>query len=133
MEAEDMALAPRIVMRDNGRKFTPQFDDVLESSGVSILRTTPRSPNLRAHVERFIQSLKGECLDKFVIVGERHLNHINRQWQQHYNQERPHSARDHLPPGYHAAPAPAASVVPGDVVSTSRLGGLLKHYHRRAA
>jgi len=133
MEAEDMALAPRIVMRDNDRKFTTQFDDVLESSGVSILRTVPCSPNLRVHVERFIQSLKGECLDKFVVVGERHLNHINRQWQQHYNQERPHSARQHLPPDYDSAPAPAASVILDDVVSTSRLGGLLKHYERRAA
>lgn len=50
------------------------------------------TPNLRAHVERFIQSLKQECLDKFVIVAERHLNHVNRQGRLHYNRECPHEA-----------------------------------------
>lgn len=133
MEAEDMALAPRIVMRDNDRKFTAQFDDLFESSGVRIQRTIPGSPNLRAHVERFIQSLKVECLNRFVVVAERHLNHINREWQQHYNQERPHSARQHLPPDSHSTPEPAAGVTPDDVLCTSRLGGVLRSYHRRAA
>jgi len=54
---------------------------------------------LLTHVERFIQSLKQECLDKFVIVGERRLNHVNREWRLHYNLERPHEACGHLPPG----------------------------------
>lgn len=67
MDAEDMGLAPKIVMRDNDTKFTAQFDQVFETSGATIKRNTPVSPNLRAHVERFIQSLKHECLDKFVI------------------------------------------------------------------
>ena len=74
MEAEDLNLAPQYVLRDNDTKFTAQFDAAIELTGAKINRNTPVSPNLRAHVERFIQSLKQECLNKFVIVGERRLN-----------------------------------------------------------
>jgi putative transposase len=62
------------------------------------------APNLRAHVERFVQSSRVECLDKFVIVAERHLNHISRKYQAWYNTERAHSNRDHLPPAWDSSP-----------------------------
>jgi putative transposase len=97
MDAEEIGLAPKQVMRDNDTKFTAQFDEVFKTSGVEIKRTVPLSPNLRAHVERFIQSLKFEVLDKFVIVAERHLNYVNREWRLHYNRERPHEARGPRP------------------------------------
>ena len=74
MEAESVGLSPQIVMRDNDRKYTATFDEVFTSSGAKVKRNTPQSPNLRAHVERFIQTQKVECLNKFVIVAERHLN-----------------------------------------------------------
>lgn len=86
----DLNLAPHYVMRDNDTKFTAQFDEAIESGGAKIKRNTPVSPNLPAHVERFIQSLRQECLGKFVIVAERHLNHVNREWRLHYIRERPH-------------------------------------------
>ena len=133
MEAEDLNLAPQYVMRDNDTKFTAQFDAAIESSGAKIKRNTPVSPNLRAHVERFIQSLKQECLDKFVIVAERHLNHVNREWRLHYNRERPHEARGHLPPGMETPPVVSETIRLNDVVCSSRLGGLLNSYSRRAA
>lgn len=133
MDADDMELAPKFVMRDNDAKFIAQFDEVLKTSGAEVRRNTPRSPNLRAHVERFIQSLKVECLDRFVIVAERHLNYINREWRLHYNRERPHEGRGHLPPDCEKPPAPTASLRTRDVVCTTRLGGLLKSYSRRAA
>jgi putative transposase len=133
MEADDLNLMPKYVMRDNDTKFTAQFDAAIESSGAKIKRNTPVSPNLRAHVERFIQSLKQECLDKFVIVAERHLNHVNREWRLHYNRERPHEARGHLPPGFERPPETNDAVRASDIVCRMRLGGLLKHYERRAA
>jgi len=133
MAAEDLDLAPTYVMRDNDTKFTAQFDAVIESSGATIKRTVPLSPNLRAHVERFIQSLKVECLDRFVIVGERHLNYVCREWQRHFNLERPHSARCHLPPAWDAPPECALTADDGEIVCTSRLGGALISYSRRAA
>jgi len=62
-------------MWGNDAKFSPQFNEVLKSSGVIVKRNTPPSPNMRAHVERFTQTLKFECLDEFVVVGEKHLDH----------------------------------------------------------
>jgi hypothetical protein len=61
---------------------------VIASSGATVERNASRGPNLRAHVERFIQTLKHECLDKFVIVTKRHLNSINSEFQVHYKRER---------------------------------------------
>lgn len=133
MDAEDMELTPQTVMRDNDTKFAAPFDAVIESADVEVKRNTPRSPNLRAHVERFIQTLKHECLDKFVIVAERHLNYVNREWRLHYNRERPHSARDHLPPDFEPPTERTAEIRPTDIVCTTRLGGLLRSYERRAA
>jgi putative transposase len=74
-----------------------------------------------------------ECTDKFVIVADRHLNHVNREWRLHYNRERPHEARGHLPPGMETPTTANETVRLNDVVYSSRLGGLLKHYEWRAA
>lgn len=71
--------------------------------------------------------------DKFVIVAERHLNHINRKWRLHYNPERPYEARSHLPPGMETPPTANETVRLNDFVYSSRLGGLLNSYSRRAA
>jgi putative transposase len=131
--AEDMGLSPEYLMRDNDAKFSGQFDEVFKTSGVQIKRTVPMSPNLRAHVERFIQTLKFECLSKFIIVAEKHLGHICRIWSRHYNEERPHSSRDHLPPDFTAPPEEATTVRVSDIVCTSKLGGVIHSYSRRAA
>lgn len=133
MVAEDMGLAPEYVMRDNDAKFSAQFDEVLRSSGAIVKRNTPLSPNLRAHVERFIQTLKFECLNKFVIVAEKHLDHVCRVWSRHYNEERPHSSRDHLPPDFTAPPEEATTVRLNDIICISKLGGIIHSYSRRAA
>jgi putative transposase len=68
-----------------------------------------------------------------VIVGERHLNHVNREWRLHYNLERPHEACWHLPPGLEMPPETNETVRLSDIVYSSRLGGLPKNYERRAA
>ena len=133
MVAEDMNLSLDYVMRDNDAKFSGQFDEVFKTSRVQIKRTVPMSPNLRAHVERFIQTLKFECLNKFVIVAEKHLDHICRIWSRQYNEERPHSSRNHLPPDFTASPVETTTVRLNDVVCTSKLGGVIRSYSRRAA
>ena len=133
MVAEDMGLPPEYVMRDNDAKFSAQFDDVLKSSGAIVKRNTPLSPNLRAHVERFIQTLKFECLNKFVIVAEKHLDHVCRVWSRHYNEERPHSSRDYLPPDFTSPPDEVITIRVNDIVCTSKLGGAINSYSRRAA
>lgn len=90
MEADDVNLAPQYVMRDNDRKFTAQFDAAIEWSGAKIKRNTPVSPNLRAHVKRFIKSLKYECLYKFIIFGKRHLDYLVTSFVSYYNVRRSH-------------------------------------------
>lgn len=84
-------------------------------------------------MERFIQTLQVECIDKFVIVNDKHLNLITKEFQAWYNYERPHSARDHLPPGSASPPLTNGTVKLKDVVCETRLGGMLKSYSRRAA
>lgn len=133
MHAEDVDLTPAYVMRDNDTKYTVQFDAVFEANDTKIKRNTPAAPNLRAHVERFIQTLQVECLDKFVVVSHGHLNVLNREFQYWYNYERPHSARDFLPPGCESPPAPRDSIRLNDVACETRLGGVLKSYRCRAA
>ena len=117
----------------NDTKFTAQFDAAIESSGPRIKRNTLVSPNLRAHIDRFMPSLKQQCLYKFVFVAERHLNHINREWRLDYTGGRPHEARGHLTPAKGTPPRAIETVRLTDIVYSSQLDGLLKHYERRAA
>ncbi|MBT8240343.1 MAG: transposase [Acidimicrobiia bacterium] len=86
------------------------------------------SPNLNAFAERAIQTLKHECLNHFVIFGERHLNHLVSEFADFYNHCRPHSARGRLPP-IRNGPIQIES----EICCDSRLGGLLKYYYLRAA
>ena len=93
----------------------------------------PVSPNLNACAERFIQSARQECLDHFVVLGRRHLDHIVREYVTHYNTERPHQGRANLPLSMREQPAPPGPTDAGSIVCRERLGGLLRHYERRAA
>ncbi len=119
--------------RDGGHRVVGQFDEVFKISGVQIQRTVPMSSNLRARVERFIQTLKFECLNKFVIVAEKHLDHVCRVWSRHYNEERPHSSRGYLPPDFTSPPDEAITVRVHDIVCTTKLSGVINSYSRRAA
>ncbi len=133
MHAEDVGYSPKLVIHDRDTKFTAQFDEILKSAGCDVKETAPLSPNLQAHVERAIQTLKHECLNAFVIVSQKHLNYIVREFQAWYNHERGHSARDHLPPACEQKPQPVKTLKPSDVACSTRLGGHLKAYSRRAA
>ena len=119
--------------RDNDVKYPPGFNAVLKSAGLEVPKMPVRAPNLRAHVERVIQTIQIEALDGLVVVSERHLNLINRSLEKWYNSERSHSARDYLPPGWDKPPEPNNTVLQNEIVCTTRLGGLLKSYARRAA
>lgn len=88
MHAEDIELVPAAVQHDNDTKFTAAFDEVFLGAGIEVRKPAPFSPNLNAHIERFIQSVEHECLDSFLVVGEKHLNHISREFLTHYNGKR---------------------------------------------
>ena len=78
------------LIHDCDTKFTKDFDDLLESEGVKIQKVGPRAPNLNAFAERWVLSVKSECLDQFVILGEKHLRYLLKEYLAHYHTERPH-------------------------------------------
>jgi putative transposase len=121
---------PCYLLRDYDGKFVPEFDALLESEGVTVKKVGPRSPNLNAYAERWVQTVRRECLDHFVVFGEDHLRHLVTTFADYYNRWRPHQSRDNRP--LTGEPAPGAAVPVGAVTCEERLGGLLKHYVRAA-
>src|SRR6266705_4525982 len=83
-------LGKRYLIHDRDTKFTPAFNALLKGSGIEPIVLPPRSPNLNAHCERFVRSIKEEALDQMVILGERGLHHIISQYLMHYHTERNH-------------------------------------------
>jgi putative transposase len=121
-----------LVFHDRDTKFTREFDERLQARGIAVKRLRPLSPNLNAFVERWIQSVKQECLDHFVVLGETHLNHLVSEYVEHYETERPHQGLGNsvLIP---KKPPDESVPVPDQLICRKRLGGLLKSYSRRAA
>jgi transposase InsO family protein len=101
---------------------------VLRAGGVKPLLLPAQSPNLNAFAERFVGSVRSECLDRIVPLGETHLRSAIGAFMAHYHEERPHQGLDN------ALIAPkATSLRQGHVRCRERLGGVLKFYHREAA
>ena len=123
---------PRLLLRDHDTKFVSEFDAILESEGIEIKKLGPMAPNLNASAERWVQTVRQECLDHFVICGQAHLMHLLKTFLDHYHTERPHQGLDNAVP-MGAALASPVNRRNGAVVCEHRLGGLLKHYVRTAA
>ena len=122
----------RFLIRDRDAKFCRGFDDVFGSEGVEVLVTPVQAPNADAYAERWIRTVRAECLDWLLIVSRRHLAQVLRVYVAHYNAHRPHRALGLEPPDPSANP----TVISGDrhrVHRRDRLGGLLHEYHRQAA
>ena len=114
----------RFLILDRDTKFTTQFKRILKDAGVTVVTTSIQAPNMNAISERFVLSIKSECLNRLILFGTRHAERAVREFTGHYNTERPHQGIDNelidgLP-----------SVGTGNVEVRERLGGMLKHYHR---
>jgi putative transposase len=119
----------RFLIHDRDSKFTASFDEVFRSEGVNVIQTPVRAPRANAYAERFVRTVRTECLDWLLIVGRRHLEHVLRIYIQHYNRERPHRGLALQPPQ-----APQPKLPPsGQVHRRDRLGGLVHEYYRAAA
>ncbi len=123
---------PAIVMHDRDTKFTKEFVATLKAKKIRTNALPVASPNLNGRVERFIQTIKYECLFKFILFGQRHVDHIVAEWVEYYNQVRSHMERGHLPP-VREAPEEVATLKPDEVEIRSHVGGLVKSFHRKAA
>jgi putative transposase len=119
------------LIKDGDTKFTEKFDQVFESEGIKVKRIPYRSPNLNAFAERYVQSVKQECLDQFIVFGESHLEYLLREYEDYYNTVRPHQGLGNRAIG--SAPPVSAPIDLSEVECDERLGGLLRHYYRRAA
>jgi hypothetical protein len=114
---------------DRDPLYCAAFCKVLEEAGVTIVRTPPRTPNMNAFAERFVRSIKEECLSKLIPLGEAHLRRAIRDFVEHYHAERNHQGLGNRL----IAPAPGVGSREGEIVVDERLGGLLRHYRRRPA
>jgi transposase len=95
---EDGIGLPRFLARDRDSKFTREFDEVFRSEGVRVIKAPARAPKARAHAERWVGSVRRECLDRILIVGRSHLQHVLATYTSHHNEQRPHRALGQRPP-----------------------------------
>jgi putative transposase len=115
----------RFVIHDRDSKFSHAFDEVFRSEGMKVIRTPVKAPNANAYAERWVRTVRADCLDRILILGRRHLEHVLRVYRRHYNQHRPHRALELLPPDRRA---PIPSVAPDRLHRHDLLGGLIHEY-----
>src|SRR6188508_1705187 len=94
----------RFLIRDRDSKFTAAFDAVFSGADIRIIRTPVRAPRANAIAERFIGTLRRECLDHLLITGPRHLAVVLHEYVEHYNAHRPHRSLHQRPPAGHTPP-----------------------------
>ena len=127
-QLQDATLPSRYLIHDRDSKFPPAFDAVFRSEGVTIVRTPYRAPRANAIAERWIRSVRAECLDHLLILSEAHLRRVLTAYVAYYNRARPHQGLNQQTPVPHDQQARRGLVRRRDV-----LGGLLHEYHREAA
>jgi putative transposase len=120
----------RYVLHDRDAKFCAEFRETLAAGGMKCLRLPPCSPNLNALAERWVRSVKEECLSKLILFGEASLRKALTQFQEHYHSERNHQGKGNVLLFSCAKELPKSQV--RAIECRERLGGLLNYYHRRA-
>ena len=120
----------RYLLHDRDAKFCPAFDEVLASEDTRALRLPSRSPNLNAFTERWVRSVKQECLSKLILLGERSLQRALTEFVAHYHGERNHQGKSNAL--LFPAPAPLKPGCRLGICCRERLGGLLRYYCRAA-
>lgn len=120
----------RILLRDRDAKFSGPFDEVLRTEGLKVVKTPVRAPRANAFAERWVGTVRRECLDHMLIFGRRHLLRVLAAYTDHYNRARPHRSIDLLPPDSEPAPERPAGML---VRRRDVVGGLIHEYHRAAA
>ncbi|MDH3215712.1 MAG: integrase core domain-containing protein [Candidatus Krumholzibacteria bacterium] len=117
----------RFLIVDRDAKFSRKFKSILEGSGIEILLTSFLAPNMNAYAERFVRSIKSECLDQMIFLGRESLVRAIAEYAAHYHEERTHQGIGNI---LISGTGPENA---GIVETRERLGGLLKYYYRRAA
>ena len=125
-----MLFGKRKLIIDRDTKYCKDFRQLLEQAGTTIIRLPPRSPSLNAYAERFVGSIKAECLNGLIFFGEASLRRALREYATHYHHERNHQGMNNQ---RLVGAANDESYLPGDVTKRVRLGGVLNYYTQEAA
>ncbi len=129
-DATPFGQAPRFIIRDNDAKYGTSFDRVAAGVGIKVLPTPFRSPTANAYYERFLGSLRRECLDHLIVFGERHLREQTKAYVAYFNHVQPHQGiAQQIPIPSQSADPPATDTI----VSIPILNGLHHDYRRQAA
>ncbi len=118
----------RFLIHDRDSKFPAAFDTVFKSEDVTIIRTPVRAPNANAFAERWVRSIREECLDKIIILNERQLQRVLTAYVDYFNHARPHQGINQQCPIRLERSARDGPIGRRDI-----LGGVLHDYYRRAA
>ncbi len=119
----------RFLLRDRDAKFTAAFDTVFTAAGLDVLRTPPQAPRANAFAERRVGTVRRECTDRMLIVGERHLSSVLTEYTAHYNGHRPHRSLGQQPPN---PPLQVVDLAAARVERRPILGGPINEYTQAA-
>ncbi len=117
----------RFLIHDRDKKFSAVFDTVLRSEGIKVIQTPVKAPNANAYAERWVRSVRQECLDKLLVINAVHLRRVMRDYVQYYNTARPHQGIAQR------MPVPTlVSDARGPIRCRDVLGGIIHDYYRAA-
>ena len=129
-DLEEAGRGSPFLIGDRDTRFTRSFDEVFTSIGVQTIRTPVRSPRANAHAERFVPTVRQDCLDHLLVVSRRHLESVLNEYVRHYNQARPHPGLQLAQPIPRSLPCPPinkATITRRDI-----LGAIIHEYERAA-
>jgi len=133
MDLGERAARFRFLIRDRAGQFTEAFDAVLSGAGIEVVKIPPRSPRANAYAERWVRTARAEVTDRMLIAGPRHLRAVLDEYAAHYNQHRPHRARNLRPPDCaDITTAAATDLTTAKIRRRKVLGGLIHEYERAA-
>jgi transposase InsO family protein len=133
MDLGERATRFRFLVRDRAGQFTETFDAVLAGAGIEVVKIPPRSPSANAYAERWVRTARAEVTDRMLIAGQWHLWAVLDEYVAHYNQHRPHRARNLRPPDCDdIITAPITDLATARIRRREVLGGLIHEYERAA-
>jgi putative transposase len=126
----DQADRCRFLVRDRDTKFAAIFDAIFADDGIAVLRSPPHAPKANAYAERWVSTIRRECLDRMLIFSEQQLAHVLTEYEAHYNTHRPHRALEQRSPIDSGRTRRLGS--PNAVQRRQVLGGLINEYRHAA-
>jgi putative transposase len=133
MDLGERAAGFRFLIRDRAGQFTEAFDAVMSAAGIEVVKIPPQTPRANGYAERWVRTVRAEVTDRMLITGPRHLRAVLDEYARHYNQHRPHRARNLRPPDHDpGTPALVTDLTAARIQCRNVLGGLIHEYQRAA-